>query len=177
MSNHPEVESRSKLYRPTPAVDASLEDLSTQVVDQLILSLKQLEEEFLSFQLANKPMVITEQQEAEFQGATEYYMCEEPFYEDSKKFQKVRDHNHATGEFRGAAYSQCNMAKKRSKRIPVFFHNLRGYYAHLIMQGIRRHLWKKPTKENKEQNKCKNIRVNPNNMERYVSFQVGISGF
>ena len=60
-------------------------------------------------------------------------MCEEPFYEDSEKFQKVRDHDHATGEFRGAPHSQCNMAKKRSKHIPVFFHNLRGYDAHLIM--------------------------------------------
>ena len=37
---------------------------------KVILSLKELEE-LLPFQLENKPMVITEQQEAEFQGATE----------------------------------------------------------------------------------------------------------
>lgn len=41
------------------------------------------------------------------------------------------------------------------------------------MQGIHRHSGKKPTKGNKANNKCKNIRVIPNNMEKYVAFQLG----
>ena len=118
-------------------------------------------------------MILTEEQEAEFQAATVFYVCEEPFYEDEGKWRKVRDHNHATGEYRGAAHAICNLSKRRSAHIPVFFHNLRGYDAHLIMQGIHRHSGKKPTKENKEQNKSKNMRVIPNNMEKYVSFQLG----
>ena len=86
---------------------------------------------------------------------------------------KCRDHNHAMGEYRGAAHVGCNIAKKRSKHIPVLFHNLRGFDAHLIMQGIHRHSGKKPTKDNKANNNCKNIRVIPNNMEKYVAFQLG----
>ena len=43
--------------------------------------------------------------------------------------------------------------------MPVFFHNLRGYYAHLIMQAVRR--------------KHKRINVIPNNFERYQSFSIG----
>ena len=44
--------------------------------------------------------------------------------------------------------------------IPIFFHNLRGYDGHLIMQGIHRYAVER------------RIRVIPNNMEKYVSFQL-----
>ena len=88
-------------------------------------------------------------------------MCEELFYEKEENWCKVRDHNHATGEYRGAAHFSCNLNKRRTTHIPVFFHNLRGYDSHLIMQGIHRYAGKK------------SIRVIPNNMEKYVSFQLG----
>ena len=106
-------------------------------------------------------MVMTEEQEAEFQAATHCYMCEELFYEKEENWYKVRDHNHATGEYRGAAHFSCNLNKRRTTHIPVFFHNLRGYDSHLIMQGIHRYAGKK------------SIRVISNNMEKYVSFQLG----
>ena len=134
-------------------------------------------------------MDLSEEQEAEFQAATHCYMCEQPltvaYYETGPaggtpeeaekklKVRKCRDHNHATGEYRGAAHVGCNINKKRPKHIPIFFHNFRGYDGHLIMRGIHFHSGKKPNKENKAENKCKNIRVIPNNMERYVSFQLG----
>ena len=41
------------------------------------------------------------------------------------------------------------------------------------MRGIHRHSRKKLNKKNKAENRCKNIRVLPNNMEWYVSFQLG----
>ena len=187
LSDHPEVESRTKLYRPTPPADASLEETSQMVVDELITSLKELEEELLPYQVENKPIVMTHEQEAEFQAPTHCYMCDGPFTAESNETgstsesrsrenldaKKCRDHNHATREYRGAAHVGCNIAKKRSEHIHVFFHNLRGYDAHLIMQGIHRHSGKKPTKDNKANNKCKNIRVIPNNMEKYVAFQLG----
>ena len=133
-------------------------------MDELIVTLKELEKELFPFQMENIPMTLTEEEEAAFQAATDCYMCEESFHEDSQNFKKVRDHNHATGEYRGAAHAICNLNKRRSAHFPVFFHNLRGYDPHLIMQGIHRHSGKKLTKENKEQNKSKNIRVILNNM-------------
>ena len=93
------------------------------MVDELIVSLQALERELLPYQLEVKPMNITEEQEAEFQASKQCYMCEEPFYEDSEKWHKVRDHNHATGEYRGAAHAACSLNKRRSTYIPVFFHN------------------------------------------------------
>lgn len=160
ISDHPEVESRSMLYHPSPSSDMSLEDISETVVDHLMETLQAVEKELLPFQLENKPMVITEEQKATFQVATHCYLWEKPFYEDEEKWRKVRDHNHATGEYRGAAHNQCNLNEKCSTHIPVFFHNLRGYDSHLIMQGIHRFAEKK------------SIGVVPNNMEQYVSFQL-----
>ena len=130
-------------------------------------SLQDLEKKLHPFQEENKTMILTEEQERNFQAATHCYLCEERFdklYPDDSedKWRKVRDHNHATGEYRGAAHSDCNPKKKRSYHIPVFFHNLRGYDSHLIMQGIHRYADGK-----------KRIRVIPNTMEKYVSFQLG----
>ena len=161
VSDHPDVENRQFLYRPTPDKDTSLEEASADVIDNLMESLQELEEELFEFQKEIKPMLLSEEQQAEFQAATHCYLCQDPILEKEGKWSKVRDHNHATGEYRGAAHSHCNIQKKRSYHIPVFFHNLRGYDGHLIMQGIHRYADEK------------RIKVIPNNMEKYVSFQLG----
>ena len=161
ISDHPEVESRSMLFRPSSTTEYSTEDLSDQVVDTVMSTLQALEEQLLPYQEQVKPMQLSMKEEAQFQAATHCYMCEGLFHAEKENLKKVRDHNHATGEYRGAAHSICNLNKKRSKHIPVFFHNLRGYDAHLIMRGIYRHAGKKQ------------IKVIPNNMEKYMSFQLG----
>jgi len=43
---------------------------------------------------------------------------------------RVRDHCHFTGRFRGPAHSKCNLDYKDNKFIPVFFHNFSKYYCH-----------------------------------------------
>ena len=51
----------------------------------------------------------------------------------------VRDHCHITGKFRGSAHQECTLKlriKPEDIKIPVIFHNLRGYDSHLIMQQI-----------------------------------------
>lgn len=50
-------------------------------------------------------------------------------------------------------------AKGISDRIPVIFHNLRGYDSHFIMQEIGKFK--------------REVNVIPNNMERYMSFMLG----
>ena len=46
-------------------------------------------------------------------------------------YQKVRDHCHYTGKFRGAAQSNCNLQYKVPKKIPIVFHNCSTYDYHL----------------------------------------------
>ena len=50
---------------------------------------------------------------------------------------KVRDHCHITGKYRGAAHYLCNINLKITKKIPVMFHNLKGYDSHLIFLNIK----------------------------------------
>lgn len=79
ISDHPDVESRTKLYCPTPTPDMSVEEVGEWVVDELITSIQSLEEELKPFLAEIKPVDLTEEQEAEFQAATHCYTCEQPF--------------------------------------------------------------------------------------------------
>ena len=49
---------------------------------------------------------------------------------------KVRDHCHITGKFRGAAHNQCNLKFKIPKKLPIIFHNLEGYDGHIIFKEV-----------------------------------------
>ena len=69
---------------------------------------------------------------------------------------KVRDHYHVTGKFRGAAHWSCNVKFQLTKKVPVIFHNLRGYDSHLIFCELDKFNVK--------------IDVIPNGLEKYMAF-------
>ncbi|XP_071648502.1 uncharacterized protein [Temnothorax longispinosus] len=68
-----------------------------------------------------------------FHSATKCHICEQQYAPDDNK---VRDHCHLTGRYRGPAHSTCNLNYKDSHFIPVIFHNLSGYDAHFIIKEI-----------------------------------------
>ena len=70
--------------------------------------------------------------------------------------EKVRDHCHITGKYRGCAHWSCNINLKISKKVPVIFHILKGYDSHLIFKELITF-------------NCK-ISVIPNGLENYMSF-------
>jgi hypothetical protein len=49
---------------------------------------------------------------------------------------QVHDHDHLTGEYRGAAHNKCNLLARKDKFVPVFFHNLFNYNAHLFIKTL-----------------------------------------
>ena len=49
---------------------------------------------------------------------------------------KVRDHCHVTGKFRGAAHKEYNSKLRIPKKIPITVHNLEGYDGHLIFREL-----------------------------------------
>ena len=97
----------------------------------------------------NKPLKMTKENETDFQKAAKCHICDKP-YKD--KDIRVRDHCHITGKFRGSAHQDCNLKlqiKPETIKIPVIFHNLRGYDSHFIMQQIGE-IAKKHTYTNKK---------------------------
>ena len=64
-----------------------------------------------------------------FQQSNSCWICKKLIDNDDEK---VRDHCHVTGKFRGAAHGSCNINLQSSKKVPVIFHSLRGYDSHLI---------------------------------------------
>ena len=87
---------------------------------------------YANIENANEEIIMSENDEKKFKEAQTCYICENLF--DGE--QKVRDHCHFTGEFRGAAHEQCNLKLRKIKDIPVFFHNLQGYDGHFIFENL-----------------------------------------
>ena len=70
--------------------------------------------------------LLTKEQQGSYENAKIYYICKEKFenkYLKDKKYCKVRDHCHFTGEYRGAAHIICNLKYSVPKTIPIAFHN------------------------------------------------------
>ena len=64
------------------------------------------------------------------------YICKKEFNNNDKKQQKVKDHCHYTGKYRGAAHNICNLRYKVPKEIPVVFHNGSTYDYHFIIKEL-----------------------------------------
>ena len=117
-----------------------------------------------------KPLVMTPSDEIDFFWSEQCHICGEAYDEDSVR---VRDHCHMTGMYRGSAHQSCNLNFKVTKKIPVVFHNLRGYDGHLIMQQIGRVCKERSWVDEKGKKHEMNVNVIPNGMEKYTAFTMG----
>ena len=52
------------------------------------------------------------------------------------KIDKVRDHCHVTGKFRGAAHNKCNINLRLPRKLPIIFHNLQGYDRYIMFKEL-----------------------------------------
>ena len=121
----------------------------------------------------DKPLVMTEVDEQNFKTMDGCHICGEKY---TDKDVRVRDHCHITGKFRGSAHQECNLKlriKPENIKIPVIFHNLRGYDSHFIMQQIGEIANKHGYTNKKGEKQDLNINAIPNNMEKYMAFMLG----
>ena len=81
----------------------------------------------------NKSLIMSTEEEEMFQNACSCWICGRLF---DLMDEKVCDHCHISGKFRGAAHFSCNANFKIGKKVPVVFHNLKGYDGHLIMKEL-----------------------------------------
>ena len=117
----------------------------------------------------NKPLKMTENDKLCFKLMDKFHICVEKY---TDKDVRLRDHCQNTGKFRGSASQECNIKpriKPEDIKIPVIFHNLRGYDSHFIMQQIgeiaENHAY------NNKKGKKQPLKINaiPNNMEKYMA--------
>jgi hypothetical protein len=116
----------------------------------------------------NKPMIITEEQEAQFQETDICHICERKcdisYKNGLEVIDKVRDHEHLTGLYRGCACNACNLnacnLNFKHNKIPAYFNNLKGFDGHLIIQGLK--------KMNFEKND-----IIAQNFEKYMKIEFG----
>ena len=101
----------------------------------------------------NKSLVMSEKEEHFFQENDSCWIREKLIDNDDEK---VRDHFHITGKFRAAVHWSCNINFQLTKKIPVIFHNLKGYDGHLIFCEL-------------DKFDAKND-VIPNGLEKYMAF-------
>ena len=152
-----------QLYRGEKAVYKFMEN----ILEEVKYCKKVMKKHF------NKPLIMTELDEQEFEKATTCHICDKKYTE---KDIRVRDHCHITGKFRGSAHQECNLKLRinpKEIKIPVIFHNLRGYDSHFIMQEIGVIVKKHTYKNKKGEEKQMNINAIPNNMEKYMAFMLG----
>ena len=78
---------------------------------------------------------LTKKQWKKYNKASRCHICFKQFG-DFKKGPKVRDHCHYKGRYRGPAHRNCNLMYRIPSYIPVVFHNLSGYNAHLFIKEL-----------------------------------------
>ena len=83
-----------------------------------------------------KMIPLTTKEEIYYNKQKICYICQKEFHNNDKKQQKVRDHCHYTGKYRGAAHNICNLRYKVPKEIPVVFHNGSTYDYHFIIKEL-----------------------------------------
>ena len=113
---------------------------------------------------------LSEEENKSYEEQEVCHICKKKFYLDEndenkndekfKKYQKVKDHCHYTGKFRGAAHSDCNLRYKVPKNIPIVIHNA-GYDTHFIIEEL--------AEKFKGELECIG-----ENMEKYITFSVPI---
>ena len=80
-----------------------------------------------------------------------------------RKYRKVRDHDHYTGKFRGAAHSIYNLRYKTQRGNPVVIHNGSSYEYHFIINALAKEF------------KGYSIDCLGENMEKYIPFTVPLN--
>ena len=115
------------------------------------------------FKKTKKDIIMTEKDEEDYKNNRICRFCE-TFIESDK----VRDHCHLTGKYRGPAHSKCNInvRQKQSNFIPFVFHNFSNYDCQMFFKKI----------DDKKKDKVE-IEIIPKTNEEYISVTYGCIRF
>ena len=132
--NHVACSVGLKLISSVPAIQADYwQCRGANCIEAFLSRLLEIEKICIDYLFDDKRMIFTQQDSVEFRAAIECYICKKKFVQSTDK---VRDHCHISGKYRCAAHSRCNLQLRKTYKIPVFFHNWRGYDSHLIVHKL-----------------------------------------
>ena len=80
-----------------------------------------------------KNLIMGVEESERFEQSNICWICDKLF---ENNVNKVRDHCHITGKYRGPTHYSCNINLKITKKVPVIFHNLKGYDSHLVFKEL-----------------------------------------
>ena len=115
------------------------------------------------FKNTNKDIVMTDNDNEDYENNNICRFCEKEILSD-----KVRDHCHLTGSYRGPAHNTCNInvTQKQSTFIPFIFHNFSNYDCHMFFKKL----------VDKKNDKVK-FEIIPKTNEEYISVTYGCIRF
>ena len=141
--NYNDQLSKFKIYHGT--------DASSHFFKSLVEDVKDIYEEHLCRDKKVAMEQLTESQLAFHYNTLNCHICDNELLED-----RVADHCHWTGKYRGPSHNKCNLEYQLPNFIPIFFHNLSHYDSHLFVKELS-------SIEG-------SIDVIPLNKEKYISF-------
>ena len=107
------------------------EDCVTWFVDEM----RDFEKDAMAFYYDEKRLQCDALLAYEFNYEMRCHICKKPFNADHTD--KVREHDHVTVQYRGAAHKWCYIRLPRTCKITIFFHNFRGYDSHFIVMAMK----------------------------------------
>ena len=116
------------LYTGTDCISEFLKYLEHQVGDIAHI-----------FSSVEAPIVMSDSDEALYQGVTHCRMCNSPF--DDEETIKCRDHCHLSSQYHQPLCNKCNLMYGSSQfyKINVIAHGLSNYDSHFIVQELHRY--------------------------------------
>ena len=119
--------SRVKDYQPEPIVREKTkpnENMVKEFLDTITSWVHKIHKKFENPRELN----MTAKEKCIYEESNNCWIRKKEFYKKAPwKEWKVRDHDHFTGKFRGAAHNICNLRIQNRKVIPVIAHNLSKY--------------------------------------------------
>ena len=144
----------------TPETCGGDKSVAEVFLDEILEHAKQLREMLKYI----TPISWTDEEKSIFYDTTREHTCHicKDVINSEDINDKVPDHDHLSGRYRGPAHKQCNLDygfNPEKVQIPCFFHNLKHYDAHLLISAAKK--------------RHGEIKVIPNNTEKYISFTIG----
>ena len=149
-------------FNMEPIVYSKQKDENISLV--FVKELEKITREICKKYYKNGKEMIISKEEINFQKSETCYLCNNKYAKNC--LDKVKDHCHFTGKYRGAACASCNMNKLRKPRLlPVIFHNFSDYDSHLFIKEL----------SSINENKNENITCIPITEEKYYKWILALN--